>query len=196
MNGSGVNDDDFINTRPSAIMQFLTHVFSTTTEGKAEVWNIFQYVILASIPIFLLNKGIATFIPGADEMKSTTEIAVEIIAQLGVMFGGIILIHRCITYIPTYSGYKYDPLMLTNSILTFLILIFSIQSKLSAKMNTLYFRAQDMFDSARGIDTYSPPPVSSKAPPALIRHDPPEQTLSEPTHMFSVKPTSSGIHFN
>ena len=77
------------------------HVFSTTEEGKAEVINVLQYSLLGVIPIVILNKTIQRFIPEADSDKSTLEIFVEILIQLIIMFVGIVIIHRIITYIPT-----------------------------------------------------------------------------------------------
>ena len=93
---------------------FLSHVFSTTEEGKAEILNVVQYATLGIIPVVLLNKAIQRFIPEADSEKSTLELLVEIFLQTIIMFCGVILIHRFITYFPTYSGFKYENLTLTN----------------------------------------------------------------------------------
>ena len=35
---------------------FLSHVFSTTEEGKAEILNVVQYSVMGVIPIVVLNK--------------------------------------------------------------------------------------------------------------------------------------------
>ena len=50
------------------------------------------------------------------------------------MFVGVILIHRMITYVPTYSEFKYETLSLTNVLLAFMILVLSIQTKLGIKV--------------------------------------------------------------
>ena len=57
---------------------FLSHVFSTTEEGKAEILNVVQYASLGVIPIVILNKLIQRFVPEADTDKSTLELLVEI----------------------------------------------------------------------------------------------------------------------
>ena len=62
------------------------------------------------------------------------------------MFCGIIVIHRVITYIPTYSGFKYEDLALTNVILAFLVIVLSIQSKLGIKVNILVDRLSDLWN--------------------------------------------------
>ena len=131
---------------------FLNHVFSQTEEGKAEILNVVQYSVLGVIPVVILNKLIQRFIPEAEPDKSTLELLVEIFIQLIVMFCGIIVIHRIITYIPTYSGFKYDSLTLTNIILAFLIIVLSIQTKLGLKVNIIYDRILDLWNGTNSAD--------------------------------------------
>jgi hypothetical protein len=151
---------------------FLSHVFSTTEEGKAEILNVVQYSMMGVIPVVVLNKLIQRFVPEADPEKSSLELLAEIFIQLVVMFCGIILIHRIITYIPTYSGFKYENLALTNVILAFLIIVLSIQTKLGIKVNILVDRVYDLWngtDSAnkkenvkKGVRTSQP--ISQHSP--------------------------------
>jgi len=123
-----------------------SHVFSSTDEGKAEMLNTVQYAALGVIPIVGLNKLVQRFVPDADPEKSSLEIAFEIMVQIVVMFGGIILIHRLITYLPTYSGYKYEGFNLTTVILAFLMIVLSIQTKLGIKVNILTDRLGDLWN--------------------------------------------------
>lgn len=139
---------------------FLNHVFSTSEEGKAEILNVLQYAGLAVVPIVVLNKVVQRFIPDADPDKSSLEITVEILLQLLVIFVGIIFIHRSITYFPVYSGYPYGNLLLTNSILTFLIIVLSIQTKLGIKVNILVDRLYDLWN---GTSYSEPAPAEKKA---------------------------------
>jgi hypothetical protein len=125
---------------------FLSHVFSTTEEGKAEVLNVVQYACLGVIPIIVLNKVIQRYVPEADTDKSTIELLFEIFVQLLVMFCGIIVIHRIISYIPTYSGFKYENLNLTSVILAFLIIVLSIQTKMGIKVNILFDRVSVLWN--------------------------------------------------
>jgi hypothetical protein len=127
---------------------FLGHVFSSTQEGKAEFLNVIQYAFMAIVPVVLLNKSIQRFIPEADTEKSPLELLAEIFIQLIVMFCGIIIIHRVITYFPTYSGFKYEHLTLTTVILAFLIIVLSIQTKLGLKVNILVDRLGDLWNGA------------------------------------------------
>jgi hypothetical protein len=127
---------------------FVSHVFSTTDEGKAEVLNIVQYATLGIFPIVLLNKLVQRFIPEADDDKSALELLVEIFLQLVIMFCGIIIIHRTISYFPTYSGFKYENLTLTNVVLAFLVIVLSIQTKLGIKVNILTDRTLELWNGA------------------------------------------------
>lgn len=143
----GDNDNEFSGAGTTPLKKtFLNHVFSTTEEGKAEILNVVQYSLLGVIPIVFLNKLIQRFIPEADSEKSSLEILAEILIQLIVMFCGIVLIHRIITYIPTYSEFKYESLSLTNVILAFLIIVLSIQTKLGIKVNILVDRLVDLWN--------------------------------------------------
>lgn len=127
---------------------FFSHVFSTTEEGKAEIMNVVQYALLGVVPIVILNKLIQRFIPDADVEKSSVELLVEILIQLIVMFVGVILIHRMITFVPTYSEFKYESLSLTNVLLAFMILVLSIQTKLGIKVNIMYDRMMELWEGA------------------------------------------------
>ena len=86
---------------------FFKHVFNFDNDTKSELLNIVQYAIMSIIPVVLVNKGIANYVPEADDNKNTLELIAEIIIQIVVMFLGLFMIDRIITYFPTYSGEKY-----------------------------------------------------------------------------------------
>jgi hypothetical protein len=151
---------------------FLSHVFSTTEEGKAEVLNVVQYSLIAVVPVVILNKLIQRFIPEADPDKSTLELLVEIFIQLIVMFCGIIVIHRVITYLPTYSGFKYESLTLTSVILAFLIIVLSIQTKLGLKVNILYDRLLDLWNGTKSADKKDSVKQSVRVSQPVSKHTP------------------------
>ena len=125
---------------------FLSHVFSMTEESNAEILNVIQYSTMGVVPVVVLNKLIQRFVPEADPEKSSLEILLEVFIQLVVMFSGIIFIHRIINYLPTYSGFKYETLNLTNVILAFLIIVLSIQTKLGIKVNILVDRLHELWN--------------------------------------------------
>jgi len=137
---------EIINDSDLSKKTFLSHVFSNTEEGTAEFMNVIQYSSMGVVPIVVLNKMVQRFIPEADPEKSSLELLAEIFIQLTVMFCGAIIIHRVITYFPTYSGFKYENLTLTNVILVFLILVLSIQTKLGLKVNIMVDRVLELWN--------------------------------------------------
>ena len=144
---------ELINDSDLSKKTFLSHVFSTTEEGQAEFLNVIQYSSMGVVPIVMLNKIVQRFIPEADPEKSTLELLAEIFIQLTIMFCGAIIIHRAITYFPTYSGFKYENLTLTNVILAFLIIVLSIQTKLGLKVNILFDRVVELWNGPSTDET-------------------------------------------
>ena len=55
-------------------ISLINHVFSTTDESKAELFNAVQYGLIGVVPVVLLNKIIQKFIPDADPEKSSLEL--------------------------------------------------------------------------------------------------------------------------
>jgi len=174
---------------------FLSHVFSTTEEGKAEVLNVIQYASLGVIPIVVLNKLIQRFVPEADADKSTVELLFEIFVQLLVMFCGIIVIHRIVSYIPTYSGFKYENLNLTNVILAFLIIVLSIQTKMGIKVNILFDRVSELWNgsSSKSAKGSRSSPQSSHAPSQAdyLDNSMMQSDMFPPAPVVSQKPSKS-----
>jgi len=69
-----------------------------------------------------------------------------VLLHIIIVFCGIVLIHRTVTFVPTYSGFKYDSLALTSSVLTFLVIVLSIQTKLGIKVSILFERVGDLWN--------------------------------------------------
>jgi len=150
---------------------FISHVFNFDNKSKNELSNIIQYSVLAILPIVILNKTIQRFIPEADETKGSIEISVEVVFQLALIFLGMFFIHRIITYIPTYSESKYENISVINNIISFLIIILSLQTKLGEKMNIIIDRILTFIDntpnekqSTNESSSYSMPILNTQNP--------------------------------
>ena len=78
--------------------------------------------------------------------KGSFEVTAEIMAQVIIMFIGILIIHKIITYIPTYSKTSYSEFNVTSIILAFLVIVLSLQTKLGEKANLLYERIKSSID--------------------------------------------------
>jgi hypothetical protein len=65
------------------------------------------------------------------------------------MFLFILLIHRTVTYFPTYSGEKYADFSVTNIILAMLVIILSLQTKLGEKVSILVDRVIALWEGPK-----------------------------------------------
>ena len=137
-------DIEEISLKKSNKEGFLGHVFNFNDESKGEICNIVQYSVIAIIPIILLIKSIQSIFPEPDEDKGTLEITAEVIFQTIFMFLGIYIIHRIISYIPTYSKLMYHDFNVTSIILATLVIVLSLQTRLGEKSNILYLRVIDI----------------------------------------------------
>jgi len=122
---------------------FIQHVFAFDNDSKSELLNIIQYSTIAILPVILMNKLMQKYVPEADENKHSVEIFIEIVIQIIFMFILILFIHRIITYIPTYSGDNYDNFSVTNIVLSMLVIILSLQTKLGEKVSILFDRTKE-----------------------------------------------------
>lgn len=125
---------------------FFKHVFNFDDDSKSEILNILQYSVIAIIPIVILNKTMQKYVPEADDKKSSLEVSAEVLIQIIVMFMGLLLIHRIITYIPTYSGAKYPDFHIVYIILAILMITMSLQTKLGEKVSILVDRVSELWN--------------------------------------------------
>ena len=151
---------------------FISHVFSSTEEDKAELMNVVQYALVAIIPVIVLNKMIQRFVPEADPDKSSIELLAEVMIQVVAIFGGLVIIHRIITFLPTYSGFKYENFTLTSVVLAFLVIVLSIQSKVGLKTNILVDRVYDLWNGTTGTDGKPPAKGDVRVRQPVSRHSP------------------------
>jgi hypothetical protein len=125
---------------------FFKHVFNFDDDSKSDILNIIQYAVIAIIPMVILNKSIGKYVPESDDRKGSLEISAEIVIQVIVTFIGFLIIHRIITFVPTYSGAKYPDYNVIVSILAVLMISMSLQTKLGEKVSILANRVMDLWD--------------------------------------------------
>ena len=178
---------------------FFTHVFDMSQEANGEIMNVTQYAVLGIIPVLVLNKLIQRFAPEADPDSSSIELLVEVLLQVVVMFVGVIMIHRIITYLPTYSGFRYEHLTLTNVVLAFLIIVLSLQTKLGIKVNILYDRLLDLWNGTSGEEKKSNVRSRVRVTESMSAHNPSQADFLDtgtsgmfpPAPVVQSKPNSS-----
>ena len=125
---------------------FFKYVFNFDDDSKSEILNILQYAIIGLIPVVILNKVMSKYVPEVDESKSSMELLAEIVLQVLGMFLGLLLIHRVITFIPTYSGAKYPEYSVIYSILAVLMITMSLQTKIGEKVDILFQRLNELWN--------------------------------------------------
>jgi hypothetical protein len=132
---------------------FFRHVFNFNDDSKSDILNIIQYSLIAIIPIVILNKSISKYIPEVDEKKATLEISVEVILQIFIMFLGLLIIQRIITFFPTFSGVAYPEFHIIYIVLAVLMITISLQTKLGEKINILVERIVDLWNGKEEKNT-------------------------------------------
>lgn len=131
---------------------FFQYVFNFDNDSKCQMLNVIQYLLLAIIPIVILNKLMSKYVPEADNTKGSLEISGEIILQAIFMFMGLYLINRMIHFVPTYSGMKYPEYNVIFNILPALMITMSLQTKLGEKVNILTERVMDLWEGTSSTD--------------------------------------------
>lgn len=127
-------------------MGFFKHVFNFDDDSKSDILNIIQYSVIAIIPIVVLNKLMSKYVPEADDKKGSLEVSAEIVTQIIVMFIGLLIIHRIIVFIPTYSAQKYPEFNVVCIILAVLMITMSLQTKLGEKVSILVERLMELWN--------------------------------------------------
>uniref|UniRef100_A0A6C0ESS5 Uncharacterized protein n=1 Tax=viral metagenome TaxID=1070528 RepID=A0A6C0ESS5_9ZZZZ len=125
---------------------FFKHVFNFDDDSKADIINIIQYSLLAIIPVVILNKSMSKYVPEADDKKGSLEISAEIVIQIIVMFIGLLIVHRIITFVPTYSGADYPEFHIVYNVLSVLMITLSLQTKLGEKISILVDRLVELWE--------------------------------------------------
>lgn len=130
---------------PVESMNFFKFVFNFDDENKCDIFNLFQYSFLAIIPTIIILKAVKHVIPEEDDSKGSLEIITECLGQLILMLGLLWFFDKMIRYIPTYSKCAYSKFIPTNFMLPFLIILFTMQTKLGTKLNILLDRLMDVW---------------------------------------------------
>ena len=136
---------DEIGAVPQTSATFFSYVFNFDTDTKNQLLNLAQYILLAIIPIVLLNKSVQYIFPEPDETGTTWTHLGEVVGQLIYIFIILVFINRIITYIPTYSKIGYTSISLLSVALPFLVIILSLQTKVGQKVEILAQRAKKAY---------------------------------------------------
>jgi hypothetical protein len=154
---------------------FLKYMFELDEDNKNELVNLFQYAVIALIPILLILKAIKHFIPEEDETKGSLEIVAETLGQVIFMVGSIWFLDRVIRYVPTYTGAVYGPLNSVSFLIPLLLILSTMQTKFGAKINILFDRAVDAWNGKSATANQAPPQTTVRVSQPLAGQHQPSQ---------------------
>jgi len=86
-----------------------------------------------------------------DDSKGTLEILVEIIGSITLILMSIWFINKIIRYVPTYTKTDYPIFNEINFIIPLFIVLFTIQTKLGAKINIMVERLVDLYEGKTNL---------------------------------------------
>ena len=119
---------------------FFSYMFSLNPNEKNDLLNMFQYSILAIIPIIVVLKLMKNYFPNENDKKASIEILIELVLQLFIIFASFWFINKLIAFIPTYSATPYPHFNIMQLIIPITFILFSMNSSISEKANILLNR--------------------------------------------------------
>lgn len=136
--GGGDNDKSFVD-----------YITSFSASEKSQMINLVQYCGIAVIPLLTVLKLMKIYMPVNNPLKPTSELVFEVLVQLIVILVAFFFIHKLVLYFPNYSQVKYEHVSLLSGMLPLLFLMFTLDTKISEKMNVLFDRLLGMLGIIR-----------------------------------------------
>jgi hypothetical protein len=130
---------------------FFSYVFNFDDNNKALLTNLFQYSFLAIPLVVIILKLINYYTPEEDDSKGTLEIIAQVFVSVALILFAIWFINRIVRYIPTASKVPYAIFNEVNFIIPLLIILFTMHTKLGAKINILVERVVDLYDGRTNL---------------------------------------------
>ena len=130
---------------------FFSYVFNFDDNNKNLLLNLFQYSFLTIPFVILMLKLVNFYTPDQDETKGSLVIIAEILASVSIILLSIWFINKIIRYIPTYSKMEYAMFNETNFIIPLFITLFTMQTKIGAKITILVERLVDLYDGKTNL---------------------------------------------
>ena len=123
---------------------FVDYMTSFSATEKAQLMNLVQYCGIAVVPLLAVLKLMKMYMPVNNPLKPTSELVFEVLIQLIVILVAFFFIHKLVLYFPTYSQVNYENFSLLSGMLPLLFLMFTLDTKISEKLNVLFDRLLGM----------------------------------------------------
>ena len=130
---------------------FISRVSEFDTDTKNNMMNGLQYCILSLVPIIILTKLSSHLFSSIDaNSKGSIELLAEILLQLVVVVIAVLLIHKVIGAIPTYSGAQFVPFNYTTFAVGYLFASFvNNHCNLADKIGVLISRLDEAWSGKK-----------------------------------------------
>lgn len=133
---------------------FISKVLEVDNETKSGLMNGIQYIILALIPIAVVDIMMKKlFVDTNPATKGSIELLAEVLGQAGLTLILLFCVHKIIIAIPTYSGTAMNRLNYSTLSLALLISFFALNHQISGKMGVIFERLQDMWEGKQQVIT-------------------------------------------
>lgn len=123
---------------------FVDYMTSFSATEKGQLMNLVQYCGIAVVPLLTVLKLMKIYMPINNPLKPTSELVFEVLVQLIVILVAFFFIHKLVLYFPTYSQVNYENFSLLSGMLPLLFLMFTLDTKISEKLNVLFDRLLGM----------------------------------------------------
>jgi hypothetical protein len=126
---------------------FISKVLDVDGETKAGLMNGIQYIMLALIPVAIVDTLMKKFFVDSNpNIKGSVELLAEVLGQIVITIILLFSIHKVIIAIPTYSGSAMNRLNYSTLSLGLLISFFGLNHQISGKVGVIFKRLQDMWE--------------------------------------------------
>lgn len=106
---NGIGNVNFEHTGGGEKVGFFKHVFSFDDKSKNSLINSIQYLILLVAPLKFINDILEYLFENQTySSRNSVVILLELVIEMIIIIVLVMLIHRFITFIPTYSGVPID----------------------------------------------------------------------------------------
>jgi hypothetical protein len=136
----------------SSANTIIKHIFKFDDDTKSTLMNLSQYMVLAIIPVAILQNISEKVFPEFDASKGTMELLAEILGQSLMTLVGLFFIHRVITAVPTFSGSAMGDLNLFSIVVVFLLTSFMFDGKVEKKFKAISNRMMELWDGKSSDD--------------------------------------------
>jgi len=136
----------------SSANTIVKHIFKFDDDTKSTLMNLSQYIVLAIIPVAILQNISEKVFPKFDASKGTMELLAEILGQSLMTLIGLFFVHRIITAVPTFSGSAMGDINLFSIIIVFLLTSFMFDGKVEKKFKAISDRMMDLWDGKSSDD--------------------------------------------